>query len=249
MALPLGIANKDPLTTYQEFPEVQAAATAINQVLTERKLEVRDLKQQITLFDKLRSKMNALQADANSLIAANSGADVYLEFALEIIREGPGQKARVDINVKETATAKLLGASSGQSDAITTSDISSLCQIAVNNCIDRVLEQIRGYWSEIPVKGKPVIITFSASIIELNKLTHNGRKFDRELTGALKILTISYRREMSTSKTMMFNPVYIDAFKYDDVEEFSYALQDFMDIFELNYKVQIEGKSIEIEIN
>jgi hypothetical protein len=249
MALPTGIGNKDPLTTYQEYPEVQAVATSINQILTERKLEVRDLKQQLTLFDKLRSKMNTLNSDPNALIAANSGADIYLEFAIEIIKEGPGNKVRVDINVKETATAKLLGASSGQSDAIVTSDISSLCQIAANNCIDRVMEQIRGYWSEIPVNGKPVLITFSSKNTELNKITYNGKKFDRELTNALKILTISYRREMSTSNTIQFNPVYIDAFKYDDVEEFSYAIQDFLDMFALTYNAQIEGKSIEIEIN
>jgi hypothetical protein len=251
MALPTGVGDKDPLTSYLEIPEVQAAATAINQVLLERKLEVRDLKQQITMFDKLRSKMSSLQGDPNALIAANSGADVYLEYTLEIIREGPGKKARVDINVKECATAKLLGASSGQSDALVTSDISSLCQIAVNNCIDRILEQVRGYWSEIPTTGKPIIITISSGNVELNKISNpsNNKKFDRELTSILKEFTISYRREFSTSKTVLFNPVYIDAFKYDDIEEFSYTIQDFLDQYGLKYNAEIEGKSIEIEIN
>jgi hypothetical protein len=249
MALPTGVNGDDALTSYTKYPEIQAAATAINQILVERKLEVRDLKQQVANFDRLRSKMSNLQGDPNALIAANSGADIYLEFTTEIINEGPGVKARVDINVKEAATAKLIGASSGQSDAIVTSDISSLCQIAVNNCIDRIMEQIRGYWVDIPTTGKPIILTISAKNVELNKLTYNDKKFDREMTNFLKTITISYRREISTSTTMQFNPVYIDAFKYDDVESFSYAIQDFLDTFGLKYSAEIEGKSIEISIN
>lgn len=249
MALPSAMDGKDPLEQFTDDKNVQAAATAINQILVERKLEVRDLKQQIANFDRLRAKMNSLQGDPNALIAANAGADVYLEFAIEIISEGPGKKARVDINVKEAATAKLLGAGSGQSNAMLTSDISSLCQIAVNNCIDRIMEQIRGYWVEIPQNGKPVILTISTSKFQINQPIANGVRLDRELTKILKENTISYRREMSTESTLMFNPVYIDVTKYDDVEEFSYLIQDYLDKIGLKYSPQIEGKSVEITIN
>jgi Family of unknown function (DUF6175) len=249
MALPSSTDGKDPLTLYQEDKQIQAAATAINQVLTERQLEVRDLKQQITNFDRLRSKMTSLQGDPNAMIAASVGADIYLEFALEIIQEGPGIKARVDINVKEAATAKLLGASSGQSDAILTSDISSLCQIAVNNCIDRIMEQIRGYWTTIPQNGKPIIITISSTQMKINQPVNNGIRIDRDITKILKENTISYRREMSTENTLQFNPVYIDFVKFDDVEEFSNLLQDYFEKIGIKYNPQIEGKSIEITIN
>jgi len=248
MALPSGVNGEDPLTTYLNNNIIQAVATSINQALTERKLEVRDLKQQITNFDRLRSKISALNGDPNAIVAAASGADVYLEFVVEIINEGPGKKARVDINVKESATAKLLGASSGQSNAVLTNDISSLAQIALNNCIERVLEQIRGYWSEIPTTGKPIIITISSNSIDLNKPTSTGKRIDREITSFLKESTISYRREMSTPKTLQFNPVYIDAFEYNDIEEFSYKIQELFDMFGLTYNPQVEGKSIEIEI-
>ncbi len=248
MALPAGVDGKDPLTTFQTNTQVQAVATAINQVLTERKLEVRDLKQQIANLDRLRSKMDALQGDPNAMIAASSGADVYLEFAIEWIKEGPARKARIDVNVKEAATAKLLGASSGQSDAVMSNDASSLAQIALNNCIERIMEQIRGYWAEVPQRGKPIIITVSSKSIDLNKPTPSGKRIDRELTSLLKELTISYRREMSTPKTIQFNPVYVDAFKFDDIEEFSYKIQDLFNTFGLTYNPQVEGKSIEIQI-
>ena len=249
MALPGSKDGKDPLTMFKEDPVIQAAATAINQVLTERKMEVRDLKQQIANFDRLRAKMSSLQGDPNAMIAANTGADVYLEFSLELIREGPGKKARVDITVKETATAKLLGAGTGTSSAMVTSDISSLAQIAVNNCIDRIMEQIRGYWADVPKTGKPVIFTMTSKSEALNRPTASGKRIDRELTAIMKENTISYRREMSTGKTIMFNPVYVDIYKFDDVEEFSYKIQDLLQTFGLTCNPQIEGKSIEIEID
>lgn len=248
MALAASNGSSDPLTIFKEDVKVQAITTAINQVLVERKLEVRDLKQQVANFDRLRAKMGALQGDPNAMLAASSGADIYLEFAYELIKEGPGTKIRIDINVKESATAKLLGASSGQSDAVMTNDLSSLSQIALNNCIERVMEQVRGYWSDMPTSGKPIIITISSATFDLNKPTPNGKRIDRELTGILKANTISYRREMSTNKTLQFNPVYVDIRLFDDIEEFSYKLQDLFDTFGLTYDAQVEGKSIEINI-
>jgi len=249
MALPMGTAEKDPLTLYQESPNVRAAAVAINQVLTERKLEVRDIQQQVANFDKLRAKSSALQGDANAMIAASSGADVYLEFDIELIKEGPGSKANVNLTVKESATAKLLGSSSGQSDAMRTNDISSLCRIAVNNCIERVMQQIRGYWDDLPTSGKPVMITLLSKNTDLNRPTPTGKRIDRELTSFLKENTISYRREFSTKTTLQFNPVYLDIYKFDDVEEFSYKIQDLFETFGLTYNPTTEGKSIVIEID
>lgn len=247
MALPVGMDGKDPLTTYMENKTVQAAATAINQVLTERKMEVRDLKQQVANFDRLRMNMSSVQEDPNALIAANVGADVYLEFGMELVEQGPTKKARVDINVKEAVTAKLLGASSGQSDAMVTQDLSSLFQIAVNNCIETIMGQIRGYWSEVPTRGKPIILTVSSPSIELNRPLPNGVRIDRELTRLLKENAITYRKDVGTSQTFIFNPVYVDYIKYDDVAEFGYLIEDLMEEKGItNYRTEYTGKSVEL---
>lgn len=249
MALPRATPDKDPLTQFNENPNVRAAATAINQVLVERKLVILDLQQQVANFDKLRAQSSALQGDANAMIAANSGADVYLEFDIELIKEGPGSKANVNLNVKESGTALMLGSSSGQSDAMRTNDISSLCKIAVNNCIERVMQQIRGYWDELPTSGKPVMITLISKNTDLNRPTPTGKRIDRELTSFLKENTISYRRAFSTNRTLQFNPVKLDIYKFDDVEEFSYKIQDLFETFGLTYNATTEGKSIMIEID
>ncbi len=249
MALPSSLDGQDPLTLYTTSAEIQSAAVAINQVLVERKLEVRDIKQQINNMERLRAKMSAFQGDANALIAASSGADIYLEYIITLVKEGPAKKVRVDITVKEAATAKVLGSGSGSSDAMVTNDIAGLSQIAVNNSIDRIMEQIRGYWSEIPTNGKPILLTISSKTIELNKSLPSGKRLDREMTNLLKSVTISYRREQTTSQTLQFNPVYIDPFKYDDIEEFSYLIQDMLETLSLKYRAEIEGKSIEIQLD
>ena len=47
---------------------------------------------------------------------------------------------------------------------------------------------------------------------------------------------------------MTFNPVYVDIYKYDDIVEFSYLIEDLFSTFSVKFNTEVEGKSIEITV-
>ena len=227
---------------------INSAAAAIKQTLVERKLEVADLEGAVSNYDGLRASMKNLELDQNALLASAADADVYVEFTLELIKEGPTTKAKVILNVKESATAKTLGSSEGVSPSLATNDISSLCALAVNNCIERVMEQIRGYWSEVPQRGKPIMLTINTATTKINAELPNGKFIDGEIEDFLKKNAKTFRNSMSTDNTLMFNPVYVDYVKYDSPGKFGRDLRSFFSK-ELGMKINLKnvGKSIRIE--
>ena len=133
IALPRSLKQENPLELMKTNANINSAAAAIKQTLVERKLEVADLEGAVSNYDGLRASMKNLELDQNALLASAADADVYVEFTLELIKEGPTTKAKVILNVKESATAKTLGSSEGVSPSLATNDISSLCALAVNN--------------------------------------------------------------------------------------------------------------------
>lgn len=248
IALPRSLKQENPLELMKTNANINSAAAAIKQTLVERKLEVADLEGAVSNYDALRASMKNLDMDQNALLASAADADVYVEFTLELIKEGPTTKAKVILNVKESATAKTLGSSEGVSPSLATNDISSLCALAVNNCIERVMEQIRGYWSEVPQRGKPIMLTINTANTKINAELPNGKFIDAEIEDFLKKNAKTFRNSMSTDNTLMFNPVYVDYVKYDSPGKFGRELRTFFSK-ELGMKINLKnvGKSIRIE--
>ena len=152
VVLPKSVNGVDALTLMKSNDTVITAAAAIRKVLVDRKLEVGDLEQLASNADFNRSMMAGLNSDMNAVIASAADADVYFEFTYEVI-QGRGIKAKVNFNVKEASTGKVLGSGIGNSDYTITSDFGSLCAIAINNEINSIMEQIRSYWVDIPKYG------------------------------------------------------------------------------------------------
>jgi hypothetical protein len=248
IALPRSLKQENPLELMKTNANINSAAAAIKQTLVERKLEVADLEGAVSNYDALRASMKNLEMDQNALLASAADADVYVEFTLELIKEGPTTKAKVILNVKESATAKTLGSSEGISPSLATNDISSLCALAVNNSIERVMEQIRGYWSEVPQRGKPIMLTINTANTKINAELPNGKFIDGEIEDFLKKNAKTFRNSMSTDNTLMFNPVYVDYVKYDSPGKFGRDLRSFFSK-ELGMKINLKnvGKSIRIE--
>jgi hypothetical protein len=250
VALPRTLAKENPLTLMQTDRNINSAAAAIKQVLIERQLEVVDLEGAAAQFDMLRAKMGNLAMDENALLASAVDADVYVEFTLDLVKAGPTTKAKVILNIKESATAKQLGSVEGMSTPSADPDIPSLCAQAVNNCIERAMEQVRKYWTEIPTRGKPCMLIISTKNTAVNDALANGKFIDGEVEDFLTKYTKSFRNSASTDKTLVFNPIYIDYIKYDSPAKFGRDLRSFFSK-DLGLKAQIQnnGKSIQVQID
>ncbi|MFZ9743401.1 MAG: DUF6175 family protein [Chitinophagaceae bacterium] len=247
VVLPKSLGGIDALTLMKKDSLIQTTVAAIKRVLVERKLELADLEQLIGNTDFNRSIMAGLNADANAMLASSADADVYVEFDVQIVQEGRGRKAKINFNVKEAATAKVLGAGTGNSDSNPTNDIGGLCASAVNNEIDRIMEQIRSYWDDLPKYGKPMIVTIAFQNTQVNGELPSGQYIDEVVEEWIKNNSKTYRMS-TTDKTMIFSPVYVDYIKYDSPSKFGREIRKLFDkTLGMKIKVQNTGKSIRIE--
>jgi hypothetical protein len=247
VVLPKSLGGIDALTLMKKDSLIQTTVAAIKRVLVERKLELADLEQSINQADFNRSIMEGLNADANAMIASSADADVYVEFDVQIVQEGRGRKAKINFNVKEVATAKVLGAGTGNSDSNPTNDIGGLCASAVNNEIDRIMEQIRAYWDELPKNGKPLLVTIAFKNTKVNSKLPSGQYIDKVVGDWMKKNSLSLRKNV-TNNTMIFNPIYVDYVKYNDPNDFGSDLRDlFSTTLGMDINLQTTGKSIRIE--
>jgi hypothetical protein len=247
VVLPKSVNGVDALTLMKSNDTVITAAAAIRKVLVDRKLEVGDLEQLASNADFNRSMMAGLNSDMNAVIASAADADVYFEFTYEVI-QGRGIKAKVNFNVKEASTGKVLGSGIGNSDYTITSDFGSLCAIAINNEINSIMEQIRSYWVDIPKYGKPIMLTIAFKNTEVNAELPTGQYIDEVVEDWIAANSKSYRPSSKTDKTIIYNPIHVDHVKYDKPTRFSRELRKLFDKT-LGIKVddQVTGKSIRIE--
>jgi len=228
VVLPKSLDGTDAFTLMRNDKLINTTATAIKTVLVERKLELADLEQLITNADFNKALMSGLSSDGNAFLASSADADVYLEFEVQIIQEGRGRKANINFNVKEAATAKTIGSAPGVSESNPTNDVGALCIIAVNNAMDRIMEQIRSYWAELPKYGKPMMVTIAFNNTKVNSELPSGKYIDEEVEEWIKKNTKSYRMSV-TDKTMTFSPVYVDYIKYDSPTTFGRELRRLFD--------------------
>ena len=247
VVLPKSLDGTDAFTLMRNDKLINTTATAIKTVLVERKLELADLEQLITNADFNKALMSGLSSDGNAFLASSADADVYLEFEVQIIQEGRGRKANINFNVKEAATAKTIGSAPGVSESNPTNDVGALCIIAVNNAMDRIMEQIRSYWAELPKYGKPMMVTIAFNNTKVNSELPSGKYIDEEVEEWIKKNTKSYRMSV-TDKTMTFSPVYVDYIKYDSPTTFGRELRRLFDKgLGMKISLQNTGKSIRIE--
>lgn len=247
VVLPKSLDGTDAFTLMRNDKLINTTATAIKTVLVERKLELADLEQLITNADFNKALMSGLSSDGNAFLASSADADVYLEFEVQIIQEGRGRKANINFNVKEAATAKTIGSAPGISESNPTNDVGALCIIAVNNAMDRIMEQIRSYWAELPKYGKPMMVTIAFNNTKVNSELPSGKYIDEEVEEWIKKNTKSYRMSV-TDKTMTFSPVYVDYIKYDSPTTFGRELRRLFDKgLGMKIRLQNTGKSIRIE--
>ncbi len=249
--LPKPVNGKDALTLLKDGNSIQSkAANAIGQILKERLLTVIEPEQAINNFESMRASMPGLNSDNNAMIAAVSGVDIYFEFVVDIIKVGPAQKATVDIKVYEAATALGLAEGGGTSDAIMPpdNDAGSLTKIAARNGMERILENVRQYWKQVPVKGKPIKLMINFSNTEVNAELPNGQYIDETIEDWIKANSKSYKIGYSTANTIDFTYIYIDYIKYDSPKLYGRELRKLFDkTLGMKIDLQSTGKLIRIQ--
>jgi len=248
IVLPRPTTDKSSLDLYKENSTVQSINGAIEQLLAQNKMEVKDLKATMAAFDKLRMKHGQLSSDANAILAANSGSDIYIEYSYNIISEGAGYIIRLDLTSYEVCTAKKLGSTSGVSKKLVTADIQGLGISAVNSCIGELLSQIGGYWKDIDKTGKAVYIAIVSSSQDLNKPISGQSSISDAIYDIIQQNAITVTEFQSTPNVFILNPVYIDIKKFNSLRPLKTLIEKIFYDMGIEYTTNMEGRMIEIEL-
>ena len=241
--------GKTSLELYNENDNVRSMNGAIEQVLVQHQMEVKNLKSTMQSFEKLRAKHSVLNTDNNAILAANSGSDLYIEYSYNILSEGAGYVVRIDLTSYEVCTSKTLGSTNGTSKRAVTTDIQGLGISAVNSCIGELLNQIGGYWKDIEKTGKAVYIAVISENTDLNKPNNGQKSISDAIFEVIQENAITFTEFQSAPNLYILNPVYVDIHKFSSLRPLRSLIEKVFYDMNIEYKSNMEGRLIEIEIN
>jgi len=103
------------------------------------------------------------QSDIKSQIIDLSGADVYVQSEVSVLRSPTGTGVTLVLTGYEASTGNSLANKVGESGKFYTDDIGKLSARAVENCIEGFLNLLQTKFTEMSTTGKSVLVEFAFS--------------------------------------------------------------------------------------
>ncbi len=194
----------------ENTPEATAAITTLQEYLEDRDFEVY-VKEQGTTINNVIKKVTLLEGKVDPLyqMALQFGSDIYVDVHVsveKVVQYGKMfYKAVVSAKAYETATGKLLGASTGYSPAREVSASEAVVQEAANDVADKITSQIKKAWIKEAKKGKPFKIVIFTQEDEASKVDEvfykmlkglSKRPVKRLASGASMMTYIAYIKDI-----------------------------------------------------
>lgn len=101
------------------------------------------------------------QSDIKSQIIEMSGADVYVQAEVSVLKSETGNAVTLVLSGYEASTGNSLSNKVGESSKFYTDDIGKLASRAVENCVEDFLNTLQLKFNDIVNNGKSVIVDIS----------------------------------------------------------------------------------------
>lgn len=112
---------------------------------------------------KALSKANGLamdnQSDLKTMIIQQSGADIYVDAAIDVVLSGSGNGVKVIMTAYDTSTGNSLANKVGDSGKFYTDDIGRLASKAVEGQADAFLNVMQTKFNDIVANGRSINVT------------------------------------------------------------------------------------------
>lgn len=112
---------------------------------------------------KALSKANGLamdnQSDLKTIIIQQSGADIYVDAAIDVVLSGSGNGVKVIMTAYDTSTGNSLANKVGDSGKFYTDDIGRLASKAVEGQADAFLNVMQTKFNDIVTNGRSINVT------------------------------------------------------------------------------------------
>lgn len=185
MVIPRVAEGQDMKAAYDSSMNIQIALAKINEAFEKRKANLVGFDQVLKQANQnmMINKSSGNQMDYKSTVLQMSGADIYVEAKLDVVRHTARQANSVTIILEgyQTGTGNLLGSKTGTSRMNQTEDIGFLTTQAMDSITESFLQLMQSKFDDIYENGQSVYVEFS--------LASNSKfNFDSDIEGG-KILS------------------------------------------------------------
>lgn len=155
------------------------------------------------------------QTDIKSEIIQMSGADVYVQAEVDVLKGSTGTGVTLNLQAYEASTGNSLSNKVGTSGKFYTDDVGKLAAKAVESCVGDFLTVMQTKFNDIVNNGKSVIIDFSfdagSSVTMSSEPGNSGLPLSDQLEEWMgkSAFKNNYHIQGTTDKKMIFDDVRI----------------------------------------
>ena len=165
MVIPKVMTGQRQKEVYDSSMNIRIALVKINEAFLKRganlvsfEAKLKDAEQNATI-----NASSGNQADLKTLVIAQSGADIYVETELQVVRHSQSNANSVTITLEgyQAGTDNLLGSTTGNSRMARTDDIGFLTAQAMDSISDKFLNLMQLKFDDIHENGQSMYVQFS----------------------------------------------------------------------------------------
>jgi len=259
IVIPYVKKGEDIRTLLENDPSKRSIITEIEKNFSDRGFKVSYFSQTLKKIEDNKLLRGNNQTDFKSEIVNYSGADVYVEVDIEIIKSTSGNAVQLNLKAEETSTGGGLSTEMGRSRQSYTEDYSLLASAALEeqNCLTKFLDKMQISFTEIVKNGKSISIDFSLN-------PSSKINFTTEIKGTVLSYLIedwmaanSYKNAFnlraSTDLIMIFDEIKIplkdqSTGRNYSITNFTRILEDYLKSIGVNISKTVKGNQLLISI-
>jgi len=158
MVIPFTKENEDIRTILEDDVNRRIAITKIKEGFDNRGFTTVDFVAKLKAAKDNNVFNSENQTDIKSQIIDLSGADVYVQAEVSVLKSETGNSVTLVLTAYESSTGNSLSNKVGESSKFYTDDIGKLASRAVENCVEGFLTTMQIKFTEIVNNGKSVIV-------------------------------------------------------------------------------------------
>jgi hypothetical protein len=161
MVIPYTKEGEDIRTVLEEDVNRRIAITKIKEGFDGRGFTTVDFVAKLKVAKDNNIFTSDTQTDIKSQIIQMSGADIYVQAEVDVLKSSTGTGVTLNLQGYEASTGNSLANKVGTSGKFYTDDVGKLASKAVEMCIGDFLNVMQSKFTDIVNNGKSVIIDFS----------------------------------------------------------------------------------------
>lgn len=161
MVIPYTKKGEDIRTILEEDVSRRIAITKIKEAFDQRGFSTIDFVAKLKAAEELNIFTSDNQTDIKTQIITFSGADIYVESEVYVLKEESGTSVKLILTGFLTSTASSLSNKVGESRKFYTDDVGKLASQAIEQIDEDFLNTMQEKFTEIVKNGVPILVDFS----------------------------------------------------------------------------------------